>query len=100
MPVVLQVADHVGAHPPQTDHSNLHVTVPSFSKRFRLAAHILCGGLLRCAALEAAVMPNEGVGRAVVLECCLVSVLEFWRRELRNDALGQNLAEFDAPLIE
>ena len=45
-------------------------------------------------------MPNEGLGRAVVLEWWLIRVPKFCPHELRNDALSQDLAEFDAPLIE
>src|SRR5216684_3427050 len=46
-------------------------------------------------ALELAVPADQGVGRAVMGELGLCLALE-----LRDDALSQNLAEFDAPLIE
>src|SRR5262249_40466705 len=46
-------------------------------------------------ALELAVTTDQIVGRAIVAEPGLRLALE-----LGNDALGQNLAEFDAPLIE
>src|SRR5665213_971925 len=51
--------------------------------------------LSRRSASGVAVIPNEGVGGAVVLERWLIRVFEF-----RDNALGQHLAEFDAPLIE
>ncbi len=57
------------------------------------------GPLSRRSAFGTAVIPNERVGRAVVrkwrLSALLYGILEF-----RNDALGEGLAEFDAPLIE
>src|SRR5216683_447094 len=46
-------------------------------------------------ALELAVPADKGVGRAVMIELGLGLALE-----LRDDALSQNLAELDAPLIE
>src|SRR3984893_13667575 len=46
-------------------------------------------------ALEVAVTADQVVGRTVMAELWLGHALE-----LGDDALGQNLAEFDAPLIE
>ena len=43
----------------------------------------------------AAVAANEIIGRAVVIKRRL-----FRTFELRDDALGERLAEFDAPLVE
>src|ERR1700722_6227594 len=47
------------------------------------------------ASFELAVAADEVVGRAVMIESRLSRALE-----LRNDALGKNFAELDAPLIE
>ena len=45
--------------------------------------------------LELTVAADQVVGRTIMVELGLGVALE-----LRDDALGQNLAEFDAPLIE
>ena len=50
---------------------------------------------LFCASLETAVMPNESVGRTVVFEWWGTIAHKLW-----DNALGQGLAELDAPLIE
>src|SRR5207253_69989 len=54
---------------------------------------------LRCLLPSCASTPaeaaNQGIGRAVVLEIRLTLALQ-----LRDDALGQQLAELDAPLVE
>src|SRR6202453_535216 len=42
-----------------------------------------------------AVAPDQIVGGAVMLQFRLVGALELW-----NDALGERLAQFDAPLVE
>src|SRR6185312_14083749 len=48
-----------------------------------------------CSTLEVAVAPNECIGRAIVLQRWLLGCLEF-----RDDLLGQDLAQLDAPLIK
>src|SRR5271169_5221756 len=45
--------------------------------------------------LECAIAPDQRIGRAVVVEGGFRRALE-----LRDDPLGQHLAQFDAPLIE
>ena len=47
------------------------------------------------ACLQLPISPNQRIGRAVVLERGLLLI-----GELRDDALGQHLAELDAPLVE
>src|SRR5215831_21303043 len=47
------------------------------------------------ASFPPAVAPDQRIGRAVVLELGFSRALE-----LRNDLLGERLAQFDAPLVE
>src|SRR6185437_16888264 len=57
-----------------------------------VSAHILAASHLSS---EFAITPDERIGRAVVIELGLGRA-----RELGNDALGQRLAQFHAPLVE
>src|SRR5215813_14097749 len=54
-----------------------------------------CMAVSLLARLELAVAADEGVGRAVVLESGLRA-----RFQLADDALGEHLAQLDAPLVE
>src|SRR5215471_328414 len=54
-----------------------------------------CMAVSLLARLELAIAADEGVGRAVVLESGLRA-----RFQLADDALGEHLAQLDAPLVE
>src|SRR5262247_3072698 len=54
-----------------------------------------CMAVSLLAGLEVAVAADEGVGRAVVLEGGFRA-----RLQLADDALGEHLAQLDAPLVE
>src|SRR5262249_57771807 len=54
-----------------------------------------CMAVSLLAGLEVAVAADEGVGRAVVLESGFRA-----RFQLADDALGEHLAQLDAPLVE
>ena len=45
--------------------------------------------------LKVAIAPNECIGRAIMLQRWLIGCLKF-----RDNPVGQDLAQFDAPLIK
>ena len=91
--VLDQPPHHVGAHPAQSDHSELH-TGSFVTVNCRCSADTPARG--------ARLLPaQEAVARDQCIRGAVVSQLGFSQAlELGNDSLGQHLAQLHAPLVE